>query len=83
MAEGKLIQKKIFDISLCIFQIPDGNVGVSNQALSVGRIDPTASGLAYLWETNPVLKTEALPLYGDDVHHLPGAPWCINLIDGF
>ena len=31
--------------------------------------------LAYLWETTPVLGTEALPMYADDEFRLPGAPW--------
>ena len=31
--------------------------------------------LAYLWETTPVLGTEALPMYAADEFRLPGAPW--------
>ena len=38
-------------------------------------IPSCACGLAYLWETTPVLGTRALPMYADDGFGLPGAPW--------
>ena len=37
-------------------------------------------GLAYIWETTPVLGTRALPLYADDVDGLPGAPWVKEVV---
>ena len=37
-------------------------------------------GLAYLWETSPVLETEALPLYARNNFELPGAPWITKII---
>ena len=47
------------------------------QSCSDGR---TPVGLAYLWETTPVLGTRALPIYADDMFGLPGAPWVKNII---
>ena len=32
-------------------------------------------GIAYLWETTPVLATEGLPIYAADQFSLPAAPW--------
>ena len=47
---------------------------------SIGfQVDAKASALAYLWETTPVLGTEALPIYANDEFKLPGAPWMIEL----
>ena len=42
-------------------------------------ISPTATYLAYLWETTPVLETRGLPLYADDDFQLPGAPWMVKV----
>ena len=47
-------------------------------------VNSSASGLAYLWETTPVLGMEALPIYGfghNEDYKLPGAPWCYDLIE--
>ena len=38
-----------------------------------------ATALAYLWETTPVLGTEALPIYADNEFRLPGEPWVLEL----
>ena len=38
-------------------------------------IPSDANGLAYLWETTPVLGMKALPMYAADEFELPGAPW--------
>ena len=46
-------------------------------------VNSSASGLAYLWETTPVLGMEALPIYGfghNGDYKLPGAPWCYDLL---
>ena len=49
-------------------------VEVRGRALSM--VIPSCSiGLAYLWETTPVLGMEALPMYGTDICNLPAAPW--------
>ena len=32
-------------------------------------------GVAYLWETTPVLQMEGLPIYAADQYRLPAAPW--------
>ena len=53
---------------------PEGSVAASDKALSM-QIPSFATGLAYLWETTPVLGTKALPLYAKDAFGLPGAPW--------
>ena len=41
-------------------------------------VDGSATALAYLWATTPVLGMEALPMYSDDEFKLPGAPWLIS-----
>ena len=56
------------------FQLKDKSVSSNNQALSV-TIPSCSVGLAYLWETSPVLQMEGLPLYANDSFGLPGAPW--------
>ena len=62
------------------FQIPQNSVTVSASENSIGfQIDAQASALAYLWETTPVLGTEALPIYANNEFKLPGAPWMIEL----
>ena len=49
------------------------------------KVNSSASGLAYLWETTPVLGMEALPIYGlghnNEDYKLPGAPWCYDLTE--
>ena len=44
------------------------------------KVNMSTIALAYLWETTPVLGTEALPIYADNVYKLPGAPW-MTVID--
>ena len=56
------------------FQVPANSVTASTQSLSI-IVDFKATALAYLWETTPVIGTEALPIYADDEFRLPGAPW--------
>ena len=57
-----------------LLQLPDNSVAHESKTLSL--VAPScAVGLAYLWETTPVLATEALPLYAKDQFRLPGAPW--------
>ena len=41
-------------------------------------VEGSATALAYLWATTPVLGMEALPIYADDGFKLPGAPWWIS-----
>ena len=41
-------------------------------------VEDSATALAYLWATTPVLGMEALPIYADDEFKLPGAPWWIS-----
>ena len=55
-------------------QLPDESVSFDDQTLSM-NLPSCAVGLAYLWETTPVLGTRALPMYADDEFGLPGAPW--------
>ena len=60
-----------------------GGVAASKQAISM-IVNSSASGLAYLWETTPVLGMKALPIYGfghNEDYKLPGAPWCYDLIE--
>ena len=38
-------------------------------------LDYPSTALAYLWETTPVLGTEALPIYANNEYKLPAAPW--------
>ena len=56
------------------FQIPANSVTASDQSLTI-IVDGKDTALAYLWETTPVIGTEALPIYADDEFRLPGAPW--------
>ena len=56
------------------FQIPANSVTALDQSLTM-IVDGKATALAYLWETTPVIGTEALPIYADDEFRLPGAPW--------
>ena len=56
------------------FQIPANSVTALNQSLTM-IVDYKATAVAYLWETTPVIGTEALPIYADDEFRLPGAPW--------
>merc|ERR1712223_856335 len=55
-------------------KLPDESVSFDDQTLSM-NLPSCAVGLAYLWETTPVLGTRALPMYADDEFGLPGAPW--------
>ena len=57
-----------------LIQLPEKSVSNEEKTLSM-MIPSCAVGLAYLWETTPVLGTKALPLYADDMFELPGAPW--------
>ena len=86
MAKGK--QKILFIYFLDLYfekknlQLPDDSVEASKQAISM-TVNSSASGLAYLWETTPVLGMEALPIYGfghNGDYKLPGAPWCYDLL---
>ena len=56
------------------FQIPANSVTALDQSLTM-IVDYKATAVAYLWETTPVIGTEALPIYADDEFRLPGAPW--------
>ena len=47
----------------------------------VGDMAFAATAVAYLWETTPVLGTEALPIYASDEYRLPGAPWWYRLYE--
>jgi hypothetical protein len=49
-------------------------VAFTEQAISL-KLDICATGLAYLWETSPVLATDATPIHSNDEFRLPGAPW--------
>ena len=62
------------------FQIPPNSVSVNSQSLSM-IVDAYATSIAYLWETTPVLGTEALPIYADNQYRLPAAPWWTPLND--
>merc|ERR1712223_219180 len=56
-------------------KLPEGSIkSVTGQSISL-TIPSNSNGLAYLWETTPVLGTGALPMYADDEFGLPGAPW--------
>ena len=44
-------------------------------------VDAYATSIAYLWETTPVLGTEALPIYANNQYRLPAAPWWTPLND--
>ena len=61
-----------------IEKLPDGSISHSDRSLSM-VIPPCAVGVAYLWETTPVLATKALPIYANDEFELPGAPWLIKV----
>ena len=42
--------------------------------------DPLAvTGIAYLWESDPVKGMLAAPIYSTDEYRLPAAPWKFNL----
>ena len=43
-------------------------------------LDPTSTGLAYLWNESPVLGTLALPIYAKDSYKLPAGPWQANVV---
>ena len=62
------------EYSLLSFQLPKDSVSHYNKSLSM-TIPSCSTSLAYLWETTPVLGTNALPMYSDDFFKLPGAPW--------
>ena len=47
-------------------------------ALSM-KVNLETIALAYLWETTPVLGTEALPIYADNIYKLPSAPWMTTI----
>ena len=68
-----LLNTYLKSITLWI-QLPENSVSNLEKTLSM-MIPSCAIGLAYLWETTPVLGTKALPLYADDMFELPGAPW--------
>lgn len=61
-------------------QIPKNSVSVSSSGNSLAfQVVSEATALAYLWETTPVLGTEALPIYADNEFRLPGEPWVLEL----
>ena len=71
------------DFETCInqagmFQKISSSVSVTNQSLSF-KVDLSTIAVAYLWETTPVLGTEALPIYANNEFKLPGAPWMIMI----
>ena len=66
--------KDLSKIYTFLIQLPEKSVSNEEKTLSM-MIPSCAVGLAYLWETTPVLGTKALPLYADDMFELPGAPW--------
>ena len=54
------------------------NVNLNGRAISM--LVPTDTvGVAYLWETTPVLQMEGLPIYAADQFRLPAAPWIRNI----
>lgn len=61
-------------------KIPKNSVSVSSSGNSLAfQVVSEATALAYLWETTPVLGTEALPIYADNEFRLPGGPWVLEL----
>ena len=50
------------------------NVNVEGRAISM-LVPADTVGVAYLWETTPVLQLEGLPIYAADQYRLPAAPW--------
>ncbi len=68
-------------VSQIYFQLPPNSVQVgSSPIISLGfQVDATVTTFAYLWETTPVLGTEALPIYADNKYKLPGAPWIMDI----
>merc|ERR1719270_2395870 len=55
-------------------KLKEGSVVATDISLSM-TIPSCSTGLAYLWETTPVLGTKAAPMYADDAYELPGATW--------
>ena len=50
------------------------NVSLDGRAISMS-VPVDTVGVAYLWETTPVLQMEGLPIYAADQFRLPAAPW--------
>merc|ERR1712241_777896 len=49
-------------------------VNLNGRAISMS-VPADTVGVAYLWETTPVLQMEGLPIYAADQYRLPAAPW--------
>ena len=49
-------------------------VNLDGRAISMS-VPADTVGVAYLWETTPVLQMEGLPIYAADQYRLPAAPW--------
>ena len=50
------------------------SVNLDGRAIAFS-VPSTTVGVAYLWETTPVLQMEGLPIYAADPYRLPAAPW--------
>ena len=49
-------------------------VNLDGRAISLS-VPADTIGVAYLWETTPVLQMKGLPIYAVDIPRLPAAPW--------
>ena len=49
-------------------------VNLDGRAISLS-VPADTVGVAYLWETTPVLQMKGLPIYAVDIPRLPAAPW--------
>ena len=49
-------------------------VNLDGRAISLS-VPADTVGVAYLWETTPVLQMKGLPIYAPDLPRLPAAPW--------
>ena len=58
-----------------LFQLPENSVTQTDVFTLEFSLPSCAVGLAYLWETTPVLTMRGLPIYQMGLHKLPGAPW--------
>ena len=50
------------------------SLNLDGRAISMA-VPADTVGVAYLWETTPVLQMEGLPIYAADQFRLPAAPW--------
>ena len=56
-------------------QLPENSVTQTDVFTLEFSLPSCAVGLAYLWETTPVLTMRGLPIYQMGLQKLPGAPW--------